>query len=44
MTINDVYVLYVEHGEDTDNAADTGDADCVHQFIGSFEMSPVHKM
>jgi len=39
-TVSDVclYVMYEEHGEDDVNAADGGDAGCVHPFITGSQM------
>jgi len=42
MTINDVCVLYVEHGEDAVSAADAGDVGCVHPFITGCHVFQLH--
>jgi len=44
MTMNDVCVLYVEHGEDSVNAADAGDDHCAHPFITGCHVLQLHGM
>ena len=39
-----VCVMHEEHGEDDVNAADAGDAGCVHPFITGCQMLPMRQL